>query len=458
MSGPRTFSTGDLEVLFRPLRSYPSVVLAVSGGSDSMTLMHLAAEWAKARGPDAPRLVVATVDHGLREGSRADAEFVAAAARGLGLDVQILTWQGDKPLQSVQERAREMRYLLLSELAATVPAPCAIVTAHTQDDQGETVLMRLARGSGPDGLQGMRPVRQLGDLNRLFIVRPLLGLGRHELRAYLTARQIAWFEDPSNENPKFERVRIRQAGGTASILGLTPPKLALAAVRQRRAVEALEAATDALQGDALDVNGGAFASVDAKLFASAPEELRVRLMSRVLAMFGGTAPPAELAQVERLVAAMDRADGTRETLGGCEIRSCRKTIRVFRERGRSEFGTVELGPGQEAVWDDRFLIRVGQVPDAVTVRVFDKIARERLASGNLAGGSVAGGSWAGGSWAGGRTGRWLPARAAATLPVAWVGADMAGVGGLPAGLFTPPAGGGFQVEMQFIHGQVPARS
>jgi hypothetical protein len=218
-------------------------------------------------------------------------------------------------------------------------------------------------------------------------------------------------------------------------------------------VEALEAATDALQGDALDVNGGAFASVDAKLFASAPEELRVRLMSRVLAMFGGTAPPAELAQVERLVAAMDRADGTRETLGGCEIRSCRKTIRVFRERGRSEFGTVELGPGQEAVWDDRFHIRVGQVPDAVTVRVFDKIARERLASGNLAGGSVAGGSWAGG-----RTGRWLPARAAATLPVAWVGADMAGVGGLPAGLFTPPAGGGFQVEMQFIHGQVPARS
>ncbi|MGE5267675.1 MAG: tRNA lysidine(34) synthetase TilS, partial [Deltaproteobacteria bacterium] len=378
MTGPWTISTDDLAVLFRPLRPYTCVVLAVSGGSDSMALMHLCADWARAIGADAPRLIVATVDHGLREGSRDDAEFVAAAARGLGLDAHILSWQGEKPVQRVQERAREMRYLLLSQLAAARPAPCAIVTAHTQDDQGETFLMRLARGSGPDGLQSMRPMRRLSDLATIFLVRPLLGLGRENLRSYLAARRIAWLEDPSNENPKFERVRIRQAAGTATRLGLTPPKLALAAMRQRRAVEALEAATDALQRDALDLNRGAFASVHAGLFASAPEELRVRLMARLLAMFGGTAPPAELAQVERLVAAVDREAGTRATLGGCEVRSCRNTIRVFRERGRSEFGTVELRPGQEAVWDDRFLVRVGQVPATVTVRAFDKSARDSL--------------------------------------------------------------------------------
>jgi tRNA(Ile)-lysidine synthase len=403
-----------------------------------MALMHLASDWAREGGAAAPRLIVATVDHGLREGSRADAEFVAAAARSLGLDAHILTWQGDKPLQRVQERAREMRYLLLSQLLSAGPAPSAIVTAHTQDDQAETVLMRLARGSGPDGLQSMRPVRRLGDLETVFIVRPLLALARQELRSYLSARQIAWLEDPSNENPKFERVRIRQAAGTSTHLGLTPPRLALAAMRQRRAVEALEAATDALQRDALDVNGGAFGSVHAELFASAPEELRVRLMSRVLAMFGGAAPPAELAQVERLVAAMERDEGTRETLGGCEIRSCRNTIRVFRERGRSEFGTVELRPGQEAVWDDRFLVRVGQVPAKVTVRAFDKRARGSMRQIGTA--------------------RLLPARAAATMPAVWVGDDLAGVGGLPERLFQPFAGGGFDVKTHFIHGQIPARS
>jgi tRNA(Ile)-lysidine synthase len=273
----------------------------------------------------------------------------------------------------------------------------------------------------------------------VFLVRPLLGLGRQQLRDYLGDRQIAWREDPSNENPQFERVRIRQAAGVINSLGLSPPKLALAAERQRRAVDALEAATDDLQRSVLHLNGGAFASIDGRLFGVAPEELRVRLMSRVLGMFGGATPPADLAQVERLVADMACSGSTRATLAGCEVRSCRNEVRIFRERGRAEFSALELSSGQETIWDDRFHIHIRHAPLPLTVRVFDKQAGDRLR--RRAGGGLL-----------------LPARAAATLPAVWAGDELISVGGMPACLFSASGAGGVKVETRFIFAQAPART
>jgi tRNA(Ile)-lysidine synthase len=421
------------------LRRFPHVVLAVSGGSDSVALMHLAAAWARSLGPDAPALSVATVDHGLRAGSAADAEFVVAAARSLDLDACVLAWEGDKPIRRIQERAREVRYQLLARHAAADQSISAIATGHTRDDQAETLLMRLARGSGPDGLQSMRQARPMPGFHAVFLVRPLLGLGRQQLREYLADGQIAWREDSSNENPQFERVRIRQAADVINSLGLSPPKLALAAERQRRAVDALEAATDDLQRSVLHLNGGAFASIDGRLFGVAPEELRIRLMSRVLNMFGGATPPADLAQVERLVADMACGGSTRTTLAGCEVRSCRNEVRIFRERGRAEFPALELRPGEEAVWDDRFHIHIRHAPLPLTVRVFDKHAGESLR--RCAGGDLL-----------------LPARAAATLPAVWAGDELISVGGMPACLFSGSGSCGAKVETRFIFAQAPART
>jgi tRNA(Ile)-lysidine synthase len=429
----------DIAALFATLRTYPRLILAVSGGSDSMALLHLAVRWAKSIGADAPQISVAIVDHGLRSGSRDEAQSVSTAVRALGLEAAILTCRGPKPEQGVQEWAREKRYeLLASHAAAQGSAPCAIVTAHTRDDQAETLLMRLARGSGPDGLQGMRLRRRLTSSLDVFVVRPLLTVSRAELRSFLSANGVDWIDDPSNQDPRFERVRLRGAAHALHGVGLTPKMLALAAQRQQRAVAALEAATDDLAAVALNMHLGAFASLHTGHFRNAPAEIAMRLLGRVLTMFGGLSPPAELAQVERLALALCREPTTRVTLGGCEIRACERQIRVFREPGRAVFPILDLDPGDEAIWDNRFHIRLK--PDALpmTVRCLDAKSAEQLrrqASSSMI----------------------LPARAAATLPSIWSGDALVAVGGLPAHLFNgSQARAGAMVEMRFLYGSVNA--
>lgn len=416
MTVPWIPTSQALEALFAPFRGYSRLLLAVSGGSDSMALLHLAVQWGRSHGGDAPAMSVATIDHDLRPGSAAEAQQVAETARALGLDACILTWTGAKPSHGIQERARQMRYALLEAHAVSLRAPsCAIVTAHTRDDQAETLLMRLARGSGPDGLQGMRPVRALTP--GVDLVRPLLGTSRAELRSFLTATGAGWIEDPSNEDRRFERVRLRQSAGTFEDAGLTPAMLALAAERQQRAVAALEAATDELAAAALDLHGGTFASLNADAFRAAPAELRVRLLGRVLTMFGGSSAPAELAQVEGLAQSLVMDFSTRVTLGGCEVRGCHRDIRIFRERGRADLRSIELGPGDEIVWDDRFHIRLGAGCGPVIVRPLDVATAGRLRRCVVP--RMA-----------------LPARAAATLPAAWFGEELLSVGGLPQRMFS----------------------
>ncbi len=434
MTEPWSPSEAELEQIFAGLRSYARVVLAVSGGVDSMALMHLAAQWVRSPKCDPPVLAVATVDHGLRQGSADDARHVVAVAGRLGLVAAVLTWSGEKPVQGLQERARDARYKLLEAQAASGAAGrCAVATAHTLDDQAETLLMRLARGSGPDGLRAMQPVRALGYGTGADLVRPLLKISREQLHGYLVANGLTWREDPSNDDPRFERVRLRSAAGGLRDAGLTPQMLALAASRQARAVEALERATDALQAAFLDVHGGMFASIDAVRLAAQPAEIRVRLMERVLAMFGGSTPPADLAQVEQLAELLARDGALQATLGGCEVRACREEIRVFRESGRATLDAVELNPGEATTWDNRFRIKVTGGERSVIVRALDPATRDDLRRRV-------------------RTRFLLPARAAATLPAVWAGEDLISVGGLPGDFFPSRGGEALPcVETRFLH-------
>lgn len=414
MTDPWIPNDSDCRAIFAYLEPYSRAVLAVSGGSDSVALLHLAARWAGLPGMSAPRLSVATVDHGLRSGSADDAQFVVSVAEKLGLPVAVLSWDGVKPVQGIQEQARQARYDLLGRFAREGgEGRCAVVTAHTEDDQAETLLMRLARGSGPEGLQGMRPVRALAPHEGVDLVRPLLDLSRSQLRSYLKEIGGAWVDDPSNADHRFERVRLRGAADTLGLLGLTPSMLARAAGRQRRAVEALDAAVDDLCQAALHLNGGLFARIDGREFHLRPSEIQLRLLQRVLAMFGGTSPRADLAQVEQLTERLRREAMVKVTLGGCEVRACRNEIRVYRELGRADLQPVELNSGDEAVWDNRFVIRVHRARRPVSIRVLDRAALTRIR----------------------RTVRprlSLPFRAAATLPAVWLGEDLIAVGGLEA--------------------------
>ncbi|MFM7084561.1 MAG: tRNA lysidine(34) synthetase TilS [Hyphomicrobium sp.] len=353
----------DLNPHVQCFSSFERVLLAVSGGSDSLALLYLAAQWAKTYPQITPHFEVATIDHGLREGSYEEACRVRTHAEGLGLKHHLLPWRGPKPQTSLQELARAERYALLEEVAlGWKEEKVAIATAHTMDDQGETVLMRLARGSGPDGLKGITPKRPLSSSSRIALLRPLLRVSRADLCAWLSSQNLSWEEDPSNLNTLFERVRLRTAATTLRSLGLNADKLALAAHRQNRAVDALEVATDDLQKACFQLQGGAYGSLDISVFGQSPEELRIRLLARVLNIFRGETPPAQLEQVERLVEDLDKRPLLRRTLGGCELHAKKKVIHIYREVGRASLPALPLLPGMPVVWDQRFRILLPQSP------------------------------------------------------------------------------------------------
>ena len=223
--------------MFSGLEAAPALLLAVSGGPDSMALMLLVARWAQSLAA-APALHVATVDHGLRPASAAEAALAAAAAARLGLPHATLRWIGEKPATRIQERARAARYALLAAHAERIGA-AKILTAHHADDQAETVLMRLVRGSGIGGLAGMRRETRLSP--GITLVRPLLDVPKAELVALCHAGGIEIVDDPSNRDPAYARVRLRGEAAALARLGLDHTALLRLARRAARAEDALEA-------------------------------------------------------------------------------------------------------------------------------------------------------------------------------------------------------------------------
>lgn len=263
------------------LAGEPALLLAVSGGPDSTALLLMAAEWA-----GGPRLHAATVDHGFRRESAAEAAAVAALAARLGVPHAILRWEGEKPVAALQERAREARYALLAQEARRIGAR-VVVTAHHLDDQAETVLFRLARGSGLAGLAGMAARSQRGEIE---IARPLLGLRKAELVALCEARGAAFAGDPSNDDARFARPRLRGLAETLAAEGLDAPSLARLARRAAGVEEALAHTTDAAEAR---LNLCAAGRCDARALAVEPAEIVRRLLTRVIARVGG-ADPARL--------------------------------------------------------------------------------------------------------------------------------------------------------------------
>ncbi|MEQ1715790.1 MAG: tRNA lysidine(34) synthetase TilS [Hyphomicrobium sp.] len=351
------------------------VVLAVSGGCDSMAMMHLASAWRMERGAGAPMFSVVTVDHALRAGSAAEADFVAAAATRLGFAHTTLTWSGVKPHTGIQAGARAARYRLLSDHLAS---HCwqTLAMAHTQDDQAETLLMRLARGSGLDGLAGMSQFRPAGSVT---IVRPLLSFAKARLVATLVAMGEPWIEDPSNDNADFERVRVRQARAALDAAGLGIEALALSARRLGRARAALDVATrDAVHraGNGFRIDDLGYAEVSWHWLMGLPEEVRLRVLARVIEALGGASRPLSLASLEAMTEGLQWRMPSGRTLGGMVFSggsvstvpgTCSPGVPgalssdrvvITREFGRRQapLPEVSLAPGEMMIWDNRFTL------------------------------------------------------------------------------------------------------
>ncbi|MGJ5093563.1 tRNA lysidine(34) synthetase TilS [Bradyrhizobium oligotrophicum] len=334
-------SAAEAERLFAPLSAAPALVLAVSGGPDSMALMWLAARW-RAGLAQGPHLVAVTVDHALRRDSAREARMVKEIARRLAIPHRTLRWTDAKPDTGIPEAARLARYRLLARAARQARAG-HVVTAHTRDDQAETVLMRLLRGSGIAGLAAMAP---LSEREGVLLARPLLNVAKVRLVATLRSAGIPFADDPTNQDPAFTRPRLRALMPALAAEGGDARTLATLADRFGRANAAIELMVDGAErylalraAGSRPVGGGHGESFEARAFVALPAEIRLRLLIRAINRIG-TEGPVELGKAESLLARLDRtlagiADGgtsapgrLKQTLAGALVSMTRETIRI----------------------------------------------------------------------------------------------------------------------------------
>jgi tRNA(Ile)-lysidine synthase len=374
----------EADQLFADLAAEPALVLAVSGGPDSTALMVLAAHWARRR-KAAPRLCAVTIDHGLRPEARHEAAAVKRLATSLGVTHRTLRWSGPKPATGLQEKARAARYLLLHAAAQRARARC-VLTAHTLDEQAETVLFRMARGSGLAGLGAMARVVLFAKLlsggtqgrqarkaavcgadadasfaawtmspavlppahcegrqgrpdaqEAVWLVRPFLVLTKARLIATLDESGIAYAQDPSNDDPRFARARLRRLVPMLATEGLTSERLAILARRVRRSEGAVEAMLDDICARFGPHAGADRIALPAEDLRAMPAEIALRLLGRAMGAVGNEGP-VELAKLEALSDALfDAMAGSakfRRTLAGAMVSLQRDTIVIERAPAR----------------------------------------------------------------------------------------------------------------------------
>lgn len=327
-------------------RSGPLVV-AVSGGGDSVALLGACREVLAAGGLAPRRLIAATVDHGLRPGSAGEARQVRGLCADLGIEHHILSWTGEKPRSGVQAAARLARYRLLGDLAGRLGA-VGVATAHTRDDQAETVAMRAGRHGGEEaarGLAGMAPATLFD--RSCWILRPFLGTGREQLRRWLSARGTGWIDDPSNEDERFERVRVRRQRGA----GAATPGVAERQEARRLASDAVAA----LLTERGRTDGGFLLSLDLAGGDRADRALR-DAAALMMSVAGGRPHLPGRETARRLAAFLAAGTPSRFTASRAvaELRGGR--LYVYRER--RNLPLLRVAAGERRLYDSRYRIAV----------------------------------------------------------------------------------------------------
>ncbi|WP_417467274.1 tRNA lysidine(34) synthetase TilS [Maricaulis sp.] len=341
------------------------IALAYSGGGDSHALLSITAIWARARGI---ALHALTVDHALRPESRAEADQALESARRLGAEPVLLRWTGDKPATGLQAAARQARHVLLAE-ACRARKIDQLLLAHTLDDQAETVWMRLQAGGGWRGCAAMAeraasPVWPQG--RGLELLRPLLDVRREALRTHLAAADERWIEDPSNTNPRYTRVRVRESLARLEQAGLSVDRLARWA-HEIGAIERSERrAAAALAQDAVRLHPWGGAELDVERLAAAAPVIRRRLVDAVTLAISGRADTPRRSALDGLVDSLLRRRAG--SAAGVQTLPWRGASWIIRDPG-AVLGRVDR-PGRKSfpllqnsarVWDGRYEIETSSV-------------------------------------------------------------------------------------------------
>jgi len=329
-----------------PFEARPRLAVAVSGGPDSLALCLLADRWARRR---CGAVVGLIVDHGLRPESAGEARQTVAWLAARQISAQIMTWPGPKPTAGIQAAARRARYRLLGDWCRGAGV-LHLLTAHHQGDQAETVALRQARASGPDGLAGMAAVRELAGLR---LLRPLLGVPKGAMLAVLEAERQPWLDDPSNRAPEFARSRLR------SVPCLEVARLVRLARAHGATRGALDGVVAAWLAQHVRIFPAGFVLMTHAELAAVAHAIAARALQQTLLAVGGRPYPPRRSRLDRLLDEL-RSEGqsfSGRTLGGCRLLRWRDRLLVCREAGAIEQVLApEAGVWQS--WDGRFAVRV----------------------------------------------------------------------------------------------------
>ncbi|WIY52210.1 tRNA lysidine(34) synthetase TilS [Devosia sp. YIM 151766] len=362
--------------LFAPAAAEPAIGLAVSGGPDSLALMLLARNWAAGLA-NAPRLFVYSLDHGLRREAADEMAMVLNIAAQAGLPARGLAWTGPKPETGLQEAARQARYRLIGE-AMRADGATLLLTAHHRADQAETVLMRLAHGSGIEGLKAMTP---LAHVEGLRIFRPLLDIEPAILAALVDEAGLVAARDPSNDDTSYERVRWRQLLPALAEEGLDSAVLSRFATRMAEADAALTEMAGPVFAELVGFDGFGAATLPLAALQSLSPAIGRRVLGRVLKIVGGRQKPRALGQVERLYDQIaDHGLPRAVTLLGAVVRLRGDRLAIAREPGRALPEDRELPPDGELVWDRRFRIANRSGTIGLVAGATDAMPRHQLES------------------------------------------------------------------------------
>ncbi len=299
-------------------------VVAVSGGADSMAIVLLANDWARENNKE---IVAVTVDHGLRAGSKNEAEKVSKWLANKNIKHTILMWEGDKPESNIQANARDARYRLLTEFCKNEDVD-ALFVAHNKQDQAETILLRIMRGSGVDGLSA---IAEETEINQVKIVRPLLFANKQDLRGFLQRNNQEWIEDPSNKNEKYDRIVVRNFIERSKEPDLLVARLADTATNMARSRAYIEQKVAEEFEQIVDIRGEE-AYVDHAGFCALHEESAYRILSQIITKIGGKYYKPRFEKLKSLYKKIVQNKlGSGTTLGGCEVKCGGKKVVIIQE-------------------------------------------------------------------------------------------------------------------------------
>lgn len=341
------------------------VAVAVSGGADSMALALLLAHWARANDVTAHAL---TVDHCLRDAAADEAKQVELWMSAAKVPHTTLRWDEGAAYRgrpgSAQGAARDARYALMLDWCAENGAS-HLFLAHHADDQAETFLLRLSRGSGVDGLAAMAPLSERGGI---FLARPLLGISKTRLVAFCEEVAQPWIEDPSNQNDTYARVRFRGARELLEREGLSTDRLLATADHMRRARAALDHYVHALLREAVVWDTCGVGRVSLQALIAAPEEVGLRALAAILQIASGQVYRPRFDRLQRLYESLRGGPWRDATLHGALLQRDGGTLVVIREAAQIA-DEQSLRAGAKTLWDGRFEVAVSSLPPAREFRV-----------------------------------------------------------------------------------------